>query len=30
MAESFAATINELLDQGLLVVKDGIVMPNPE
>jgi hypothetical protein len=30
MAVSLAATINDLLAQGLLIVKDGKVIPNPE
>jgi len=30
MAESLAITISDLLTQGLLVVKDGKVIPNPE
>jgi hypothetical protein len=30
MVEYLAVTISELLAQGLLVVKDGKVMPNPE
>jgi hypothetical protein len=30
MAVSLAATISDLLAQGVLVVKDGKVIPNPE